>query len=282
MASLQARSMAFLAFMLCFLTSVLAAPGDDVSIQAPDPTGKDGALFKITVSGTIVAIVLMVAGFLFAFFGHKFFKITLFLAGFYVFSTLAWIALRNAEPAAGYGTNAQWIYLGVAGAAGILGGGLFLCFWRLGFAAIGAIAGFYLAIFILSWASQGVISNGTGRTIFIVACVIVGIILTFFVERHVIIIGTAIVGSGSFFVGLDNFINTGFSAAFTAFLSGKGHQALLGTDGYQVSPKVYGMLAGTLAMMVIGACFQYYKHRGSWVPKTHRPHYQAQPSYQHV
>ncbi|KAG9324319.1 hypothetical protein KVV02_006565 [Mortierella alpina] len=281
MASLQARSMAFLAFMLCFLTSVLAAPGD-ISVQGPDPTGKDGALFKIKVSGTIVAIVLMVAGFLFAFFGHKFFKITLFLAGFYVFSTLAWIALRNAEPAAGYGTNGEWIYLGVAGAAGILGGGLFLCFWRLGFAAIGAIAGFYLAIFILSWASQGVISNGTGRTIFIVACVIVGIILTFFVERHVIIIGTAIVGSGSFFVGLDNFIGTGFSDAFTAFLSGKGHQALLGTDGYQVSPKVYGMLAGTLAMMVIGACFQYYKHRGSWVPKTHRPHYQAQPSYQHV
>ncbi|KAF9289628.1 hypothetical protein BGZ68_008938 [Mortierella alpina] len=281
MASLQTRAMAFLAFVLCFLTTVLAAP-PDVDIQAPDPTGKNGELFKITVSGTIVAIVLMVAGFLFAFFGHKFFKITLFLAGFYVFSTLAWIALRNAEPANGYGTNAQWIYLGVAGAAGILGGGLFLCFWRLGFAAIGAIAGFYLAIFVLSWSSNGVISNGTGRTIFIVACVIVGIILTFFVERHVVIIGTAIVGSGSFFVGLDNFVNTGFSAAFTAFLSGKGHQALLGTDGYQVSPKVYGMLAGTLAMMVIGACFQYYKHRGSWVPKTHRPHYQAQPSYQHV
>ncbi|CAO3566655.1 unnamed protein product [Mortierella alpina] len=281
MASIHARSMAFLAFILCFITSVLAAPGD-VDITAPDPTGKDGALFKITVSGTIVAIVLMVAGFLFAFFGHKFFKITLFLAGFYVFSTLAWIALRNAEPSAGYGANAQWIYLGVAGAAGILGGGLFLCFWRLGFAAIGAIAGFYLAIFILSWSSQGVISNGTGRTIFIVACVIVGIILTFFVERHVVIIGTAIVGSGSFFVGLDNFVNTGFSAAFTAFLSGKGHEALLGTNGYVVSPKIYGMLAGTLAMMVIGACFQYYKHRGSWVPKTHRPHYQAQPSYQHV
>jgi len=46
------------------------------------------AIFKITVSGTIVAIVLMVTGFLFAFFGHKFFKITLFLAGFYTLSKL--------------------------------------------------------------------------------------------------------------------------------------------------------------------------------------------------
>lgn len=44
------------------------------------------ATTKITIGGSIAAIVLMVAGFLFAFFGHKFFRITLFLSGFYVFS----------------------------------------------------------------------------------------------------------------------------------------------------------------------------------------------------
>ncbi|KAF9184984.1 hypothetical protein BGZ50_003355 [Haplosporangium sp. Z 11] len=280
MASLQARSMAFMAFLLCFLTSTVFAGPGDVTADVPDLGGEPGSVHRITISGTIVAIVLMVAGFMFAFFGHKFFKITLFITGFYVLSTLAWIALSNAEPENGYGSNAQWIYLGVAGAAGILGGALFLCFWRLGFAAIGAIAGFYLAIFILSWADLGLIKSGVGRTIFIVAFVIVGIILTFFVERHVVILGTAIVGSGSFFVGLDNFVNTGFSEAFTAFLSGK--KTAFGGDGYHVSGKVYGMLAGTLAMMVMGACFQYVKHRGSWVPKTHRPHYQAQPNYQQV
>lgn len=281
MSSLTARSLTFFALFVCFLANtVFAAPGP-VTVDAPDITNPDGSVIKITVSGTIVAIVLMVAGFTFAFFGHKFFKITLFIAGFYVMSTLAWIALKNAEPANGYGSNAQWIYLGVSGAAGILGGALFLCFWRLGFAAIGAIAGFYLAIFVLSWQTGGVISNGTGRTIFIIACVIIGIVLTFFIERHVVIIGTAIVGSGSFFVGLDNFVHTGFSDAFIQFLSGKAN-GFISTGGYHVSGKVYGMLAGTLAMMVVGACFQYYKHRGSWVPKTHRPHYQAQPHYQQV
>ncbi|KAG0301878.1 hypothetical protein BGZ98_007983 [Dissophora globulifera] len=279
MASLQARSLAFLAFFLCFCSTVFADPGP-VTGTVPDIGGTPGSVIKITASGTVVAIVLMVAGFIFAFFGHRFFKITLFLCGFYVCSTLAWIALKNAEPAAGYGANSQWVYLGVAGAAGILGGGLFLCFWRLGFAALGAIAGFYFAIFILSWASNGVISNGTGRTIFIVACVVVGIVLTFFVERHVVILGTAMVGSGSFFVGLDNFVHTGFSDAFIQFLSGK-KTGFISTTGYTVSGKVYGMLAGTLAMMVIGACFQYWKHRGSWVPKTHRPH-GVSPRYEHV
>ncbi|KAF9348615.1 hypothetical protein BGX26_012984 [Mortierella sp. AD094] len=237
-------------------------------------------VYHITVSSTIVAIVLMVAGFLFAFFGHKFFKITIFLAGFYVFATLAWIALRNLEPSNGYGSNSEWVYIGVSGAVGLLGGLLFLCLWRLGFAAIGGIAGFYLAIFILSWASSGVISSGTGRIIFIVAFVILGIILTFFLDRHVIILGTAIVGSGSFFVGLDNFIHTGFQEAFTTFLAGN-HSAF--SSEYNVTGKVYGMLAGTLGMMVVGACFQYYNHRDSFVPKSHRRQpYAVNPPYQQV
>lgn len=223
----------------------------------------------------------MVAGFLFAFFGHKFFKITLFLAGFYVFATLAWIALRNLEPTNGYGSHSEWVYVGVSGAVGFIGGCLFLCFWRLGFAAIGGIAGFYLAIFILSWASSGLISNGTGRIIFIVCCVILGIALTFFLERHVVILGTAIVGSGSFFVGLDSFVHTGFQEAFIEFLSGN-HSALVG-GSYYVTGKIYGMLAGTLGMMVVGACFQYLMHRDAFVPKSHRPQpYAAHPPYQQV
>ncbi|KAF9350037.1 hypothetical protein BGX34_001446 [Mortierella sp. NVP85] len=222
----------------------------------------------------------MVAGFLFAFFGHKFFKITLFLAGFYVCATLTWIALRNLEPSTGYGPDPEWVYIGVSGAVGFVGGCLFLCFWRLGFAAIGGVAGFYLAIFVLSWSSSGVISNGTGRTIFIIGCIIVGIALTFFLERHVVILGTAIAGSGSFFVGLDSFVQTGFQKAFIEFLSGN-HSVLVGE--YQVTSKVYGMLAGTLGMMVIGACFQYYMHRGSFVPKSHRPQpYASQGPYKQV
>ncbi|KAG0048518.1 hypothetical protein BGZ83_006534 [Gryganskiella cystojenkinii] len=276
---------AYLALILCYLScsftscTVLAEP---ISINAtvPDMGGSPGAVHQITVNSTIVAIVLMVAGLIFAFFGHKFFKVTLFLAGFYGFATLAWILLRNFEPSKGYGDRSEWVYLGVCAAAGIIGGALFLCLWRLGFAAIGGVAGFYFAMFVLSWATSGVISNGTGRTIFIIACVLVGILATFFLEKPVVILGTALVGSGSFFVGLDSFVHTGFQDAFLAFLGGS-HSSLFG--GYQVTGKVYGMLAGTLGMFVIGACFQYFYHRDSFVPKSHRPQqYGAQPYYQPV
>ncbi|KAF9357251.1 hypothetical protein BGX34_009454 [Mortierella sp. NVP85] len=274
MTSLQTRSLALLVILFSLFTTVLAQqPDGDIKVADPN---NPGSTIRITISGTIVAIVLMVAGFLFTFFGHRFFRVTLFLAGFYVFSTIGWVALKNFEPDNGYGANSQWVYLGVAGVVGIIGGALFLCFWRLGFAALGGIAGFYFAIFVLSWASNGLISNGTGRTIFIIVCVIIGVLMTFFVERHVVILGTALVGSGSFFVGLDNFVLTGFSDAFIQFLSGK-KNGFVGGDGYHVSGKVYGMLAGTLAMFVLGACFQYYKHRGSWVPKTHR-----EPKYKGV
>lgn len=190
---------------------------------------------------------------------------------FFPIGTLSWIVLTNVEKSEGFGANRQWIYLGVGAAAGIVGGSLFLCFWRLGFAALGAIAGFYFAIFVLSWATNGVISNGTGRTIFIVACVVVGVIATFFVERHVVILGTALVGSGSFFIGLDNFLHTGFSDAFILFLSGNKNGFVRGDGQFHATGKVYGMLGGTLAMFIVGACFQYYKHRGPWVPKSHRP-----------
>ncbi|KAF8962042.1 hypothetical protein BGZ46_001247 [Entomortierella lignicola] len=236
--------------------------------------------YHITVSSTVVGIVLMVAGFLFAFFGHKSFKITLFLAGFYVFATLAWITLLNLEPSNGYGPNAEWVYTGVSGGVGLLGGLLFVFMWRIGLAAIGGVAGFYLAIFILSWTTTGIISSGTGRIVFIAVLVIVGIILSFFLDPHIILVGTSIVGSFSFFVGLDNFIHTGFQDVFTAFLSG--NHELFSSD-YHVTGKVYGMLAGTLAMMVVGVCFQYYNHRGPFVPKDLQKQPRASdPPYQKV
>ncbi|KAF9570093.1 hypothetical protein EC968_002263 [Mortierella alpina] len=254
----------------CF-HSYFASPG---SLTGP---GSSTEKFSITVDSVIVGIVLMAAGFLFAFFGHKFFKVTLFLAGFFTFAILVWLALAHLEPKQGYGSNADWIYLGAGAAGGLIGGCLFLCFWRLGFAAIGGVAGFACAMFILSWTSSGVISQGTGRIIFIVALVLVGILLTFFMERHIVILGTALVGAGAFFVGLDFFLHTGYKEAFRAFLSGN-HSALFG--GYQVTGKVYGMLAGDLGMTVLGAAFQYWKHQDSFVPKSHRP--QANRPYQEV
>ncbi|KAF9954708.1 hypothetical protein BGZ72_004347 [Mortierella alpina] len=273
--SIQARSLAFLALLLCFLTS--AARAEDQTFDTKLP-GKSGIEFSITADSVIVGIILLATGFLFAFFGHKFFKTTLFLAGFFTFGILVWFTLAHLEPNSTYGPNAPWIYLGSAAAGGLIGGSLFLCFWRLGFAAIGAIAGFALAMFILSWTSSGVISNGKGRIVFIVVLILIGIALTFFVERHIVILGTALVGSSAFFVGLDFFLHTGYKEAFRAFLSGK-HSALLGE--YEVTGKVYGMLAGMLGMTILGAAFQYLRHHDTFVPKTHRQQ-ATRPAYQEV
>ncbi|KAF9409368.1 hypothetical protein BGZ76_005703 [Entomortierella beljakovae] len=243
-------SIAMLALLLAIFVSNVQA--DPVSVNATIPS----------VDGKDHGVVLVIAGLLYAFFGHKFFRITLFLAGFYVFAALAWISLRNLEPSKGYGDNAEWIYAGVTGAVGFLGGLLFIFLWQLGLASVGGIAGFYLAIFILSWTSSGVISNEVPRIIFIVVLSLIGAALTFFFDRHVVIIGTAIAGSGSFFVGLDNFIHTGFQEAFASFLSA--------SHKYHVTSKIYGMLAGVLCLTILGAAYQYRTHRDTFVPKSYR------------
>ncbi|KAF9102537.1 hypothetical protein BGX27_010963, partial [Mortierella sp. AM989] len=89
-------------------------------------------------------------------------------------------------------------------------------------------------------------------------------------ERHVVIIGTAIAGSGSFSVGLDNFIHTGFSDAFVEFLPGKTIELIEG-NGYHVSSSVYAMSTACLATMIAGAWCQYFCHTGPWVPRSHHP-----------
>ncbi|KAF9102538.1 hypothetical protein BGX27_010964 [Mortierella sp. AM989] len=85
MTSLTVKPLIFLALLLCFFTSSVVAGPDIINITIPGADGSNVVL-HFTVSGAIVAIVLMVTGFFFAFCGYKYFKITLFITGLYVMS----------------------------------------------------------------------------------------------------------------------------------------------------------------------------------------------------
>jgi hypothetical protein len=97
-------------------------------------------------------------------------------------------------------------------------GFLFMCIWRLGLAAIGALAGFGLALFILSWASGGAISNGTGRSVFIGLMSLVGAIVIHFIEKPFLIFSTSFAGAFSLIYGIDIFARKGFVEAVQFFL----------------------------------------------------------------
>ena len=138
---------------------------------------------------------MILAGLLFNFFGHRLFKPTLFLAGFYFFGVLGYMLLINIEPASGFGENRDTILLVAAIVFGLLGGLMSICFWKLALAVLGALGGFALGLFILSFKTGGVLDAGLARTGFLAVMSLVGCVCMFFFQKVLIIISTSILGS---------------------------------------------------------------------------------------
>ncbi|KAK9713049.1 hypothetical protein K7432_006733 [Basidiobolus ranarum] len=203
----------------------------------------------------VAAIVCIVVGFLFCFFGRHLVKVTIFIAGFFFFAGLSLFLAEKIQPVADGDTSKSWIYLGVSCAIGILGGLLLLCLWKLGLAIIGGLGGFSLAMLILSLKSGMLISSGTPRTIFIVAMVLVGLVSILFFEKHIMIICTAISGAYIFVIGLDHFLKTGFTGQLNLFWGGDSNVF------YHTDAKVYAMLGSTVAIALIGILVQYRTNR---------------------
>ncbi|CAG8448586.1 2098_t:CDS:2 [Ambispora leptoticha] len=213
---------------------------------------------SITVQTSIFGIILISIGLLYTFFGIRFFKITVFLVGFYIGAILAWIVLTNVEPSDGYGNSSGIIYLAVTLVTGLILGSIAVCCSDIAIYLLGALGGYSLALFVLSWSDNGVIQSKNGRIIFIIVLTLLGAILTFVFEDAIIILSTALIGAYSIIFGIDLFAHTGFTESVQEFLDGN-HQVV-----YSVDTKVYLMLAGVLALFIIGTIFQWRVHRGEF------------------
>ncbi|CAG8467332.1 8909_t:CDS:2 [Diversispora eburnea] len=212
---------------------------------------------SVTIQSVILGIILIVTGVVFCFFGRRIWRLTLFLLGFYIGCIFGWIILTNFEPDDGYGGSASpTIMLVLSLVFGLVGGLLFVFCASIAIWLLGALAGYALAMFLLSWSSGGIIHSKTGQIIFIVIFALAGLLLTFFFEEHVIIIGTSFIGSYALFIGIDMFANTGFYNSVRAFMDGN-HDI-----DYEANTKVYLMLVGMIVVFVIGALCQYKWHRG--------------------
>ncbi|ORY38423.1 hypothetical protein BCR33DRAFT_720791 [Rhizoclosmatium globosum] len=148
-----------------------------------------------------------------------------------------------------------------------IGGGLLLCIVKLGIAIIGGIGGLFLALFVLGWKEWGLIEYGTGRTVFIVVCVLLGILVAFFVEKHVVIVASSFVGGYSICFGIDCFAKTGFRTASEAFLNSGNSADLV---QFKVNPKVISMGVSVVVIAIGGMIIQYRINGGK---KRHRPDY---------
>ncbi|KAH9248766.1 hypothetical protein BASA81_013560 [Batrachochytrium salamandrivorans] len=138
--------------------------------------------------------------------------------------------------------------------AGIIGGFLFQCLWKLGFLFIGALLGLALAAFILQFSFADPLQATPGRYIFFGVMAVVGAVLVQLFEGPVLVIATAVVGSGSLFVGIDFFVKSGFGLAVYSTIFQK--RVLPSSNSTQ-----FVMMAMFVVVALLGMLAQYFQMR---------------------
>ncbi|KAI7825271.1 hypothetical protein BC939DRAFT_396084 [Gamsiella multidivaricata] len=233
-----------------------AAPVGTAQKAALD-TAREGP-YNITVQGGIMGAILIVFGLILCFFGVRFFRITMFLVGFYFFANIAYVGMANG------GVSSHTLLLVISIVVGIFGGLLMVCCSRLGVAILGALALYTLGLWILGWKSGGVITSGVGRGILLGVLAIVGFILGFIREKEMVIIGSALLGAYSFVAGVDFFAHTGFIQQTNSFINSK---SSVDNRVGNVTGAQYALLATFIVLALLGMAVQFHW----WGRRNFRP-----------
>ncbi|KAF9101480.1 hypothetical protein BGX27_011454 [Mortierella sp. AM989] len=231
--------------MTTYAAPVEKRPSDD-NDNALD-TARAGP-YNLTVQGGIAGALLIILGFILCFFGARFFRVTMFLIGFYFFGNITYVGMANG------GVTSSTLLLVISIVVGIIGGLLMVCCSRLGVAILGALAFYSLGLWILGWQSGGVITSNAGRGIFLAVLVVVGFILGFVREHEMVIVGSAIVGAYSIVVGIDFFARTGFLGEADSFINSKNS---INNRVGSLSGGEYALLATFIVLSLLGMAVQF-------------------------
>lgn len=231
-----------------------------LSLVSAQTTGEARQSVSNAFSGQSVVsgIILIIVGLMLLFAGYRLLRPTLFIAGMAIFTVLGYILLTRLEPAGGYQNHETVLLLGSL-AIGLIGGFLAFFLFSVGLSLLGALGGGSLAMFLLSWRSQGLITSETGRAIFIAVFAVLGAIAMHFLQKPAVIVASSFGGSYLLFTGIDVFTKTGFNAALRLFLSG---DLALDVSGFTADGPLYGLLVGVLVVALVGMAVQYSQNRG--------------------
>ncbi|KAG0267516.1 hypothetical protein BG011_004550 [Mortierella polycephala] len=228
------------------VSTSLKAPKDD----ADDFLGsaRDGP-YNVSVQAGIAGAIFIVFGLVLCFFGARFFRICMFLIGFYFFGNISYIGMSNG------GVTNSTLLLVISIVVGILGGLLLVCCSRLGVAVLGALALYSLGLWILGWKSGGLISSTTGRAILLGVLAVVGFIFGFVREHETVIIGSSIIGAYSVIIGIDMYAHTGFVDEANSFINSKSN--IDDRVDRKLTWQEYALLGGFIALAVLGMIVQF-------------------------
>jgi hypothetical protein len=236
--------------LILSLASVMASSSTGGQPVSPPPTLEEAlSLAKINLTNGIIGGICIAVGLLLCFCGKRFFKLYLGLAGFIVGAV---VAVNGLARFGGYlpaenTTTISWVIVIVLG---LIAAGLSMWLWKIGVYASAGLGGYALMSFILSLKAGGVIENAMGRTGALVLGAGAAVIAAMFLEDIIIVIASSIIGSLTAIIGLDRFVQTGFTYQLFDTMM------IMAVNIDQFHGPMYFMFAGTVALAVLGVVVQ--------------------------
>ncbi len=127
------------------------------------------------------AVVLLLGGVLACFAGHRLFRIVLGIYGFIIGAMVASSVV---------GVNSQTAMLVAAGVGGLIGSVVMVFAWFVGVSLVGAGLGVLVAHLV--WSQ---LASGDPPAVAIIAVAVAGAIGAMFIQKYVIVVGTAFAGA---------------------------------------------------------------------------------------
>ncbi|KIO22974.1 hypothetical protein M407DRAFT_27545 [Tulasnella calospora MUT 4182] len=220
---------------------------------------------KVNGAFAMAGVLLILTGLPMTFWGHKNRWSSIFLIGFYTFALTCIVliirfgVLQGVKPPT---VKLEGLFLLASAVAGIIGGAIFIFFWKGTRYSVGAWGGFALALWIECFKAGGIIKPVGFRWFFYIALAVIGFVACTFPKTHypTMLISTAIVGATSLMLGVDCFTTAGLKEFYIWNL---GFTSLFPTFSQHVPPIQYPIsqtmvielgLVGAIAVM--GAAVQ--------------------------
>lgn len=207
---------------------------------------------QIRVAPTIAAVLALVAGTFICFFGYRLLRLTIFLCGFVLSGLIAALIIEFAFASFSWMPTASWIAFLIAG----VGGGALAAFaYALGVFLVGALAGLMIAFVCqVSFAYMFLPSHPEIiLVVLVIAFGLIGGVLTWKLEKPLLIIATSFVGATSMLWGVGYFAGKYPNAADLDRFRAKSH----GKWVYDVPGAWWAYLTATLLLFVMGIWVQW-------------------------
>ena len=200
---------------------------------------------NVDVDGTLIiySILLIIFGLLLVVRGFKVYRIAIMIISGIFFAQLAvFIALSIDQTLSNV---VIWI---IAIFAGILGAVIGYTFYKFCLFIVGALAGVYLGLVILSLKQPSLIESQGGRIALLAILGFIGAILVYKLEKIAVIGATSIIGSYLIMVAIDLYTHWGFKNTLELWKSGN-------FDHVQTN-NIYFLVVGFVLVGIFGFAIQ--------------------------